>query len=72
MSCTRDLATDIYEKFHTYHPRLKFTIEEEASGTMNFLELTIINNKQRFDFKWYHKPFFLRKIFEFYIKLTKL
>ncbi|XP_072758707.1 uncharacterized protein [Anoplolepis gracilipes] len=44
--------------FNSFHPRLQFTAETESDNVINFLEVTIIRNKNLFIFDWYHKPTF--------------
>jgi len=48
----------ILANFNSVHPRLMFTMEKSSNNTLNFLDVTIINNKGRIEFDWYHKPTF--------------
>jgi len=50
----------ILADLNSVHPRLKFTMEESTNNTLNFLDVTIINNGGTIEFDWYHKPTFSR------------
>ncbi|KYN15805.1 hypothetical protein ALC57_11960 [Trachymyrmex cornetzi] len=43
--------------FNSLHPRLQFTLEI-GGNSINFLDLTIINNNGMIELDWYHKPTF--------------
>jgi RecG-like helicase len=44
------------DKFNQLKPKLKLTIENETNNKINYLDLTIINNKGRIEFNIYRKP----------------
>ncbi|XP_070169669.1 uncharacterized protein [Polyergus mexicanus] len=46
----------ILQTFNSFHPRLQFTMEEEADNRLNFLDTTIILENNIINFDWYHKP----------------
>lgn len=48
----------ILTTFNSYHPRLKFTYEIEANGSINFLDTTISRKDNRLLTNWYRKPTF--------------
>jgi predicted GIY-YIG superfamily endonuclease len=41
---------------NSIHPKLKFTLEFEQDNRLNFLDLTLNKNSDRFSFKIYRKP----------------
>jgi len=47
----------ILNKFNSFHPRLQFTLER-GGDRINFLDTTIILEKNRIKMDWYHKPTF--------------
>lgn len=40
-----------------YHPKIKFTLEKEVEGTINFLDVQIIRKKNELITNWWSKPF---------------
>jgi len=65
-----DIATAIHQTqhkrlldiFNSFHPRIQFTME--IGGTnLDYLDVTIINNKIEFD--WFHKPTFSGRYLNF-------
>ena len=47
----------VLEQFNLFHPRLQFT-SELGGDKINFLDVTISINGNRFDFEWYvSRPF---------------
>lgn len=52
--------------FNSFHPRLQFTIETEVSGTLNFLDLTLILNNNHIHFDWFHKSTFSGRYLNFF------
>ena len=52
--------------FNSIHPRLQFTIEIGNDDRLNFLDVTLILNKKRIIFDWYHKPSFSGRYLNFY------
>jgi len=47
----------ILNKFNSFHPRLQFTLER-GGDRINFLDTTIILDKNVIKIDWYHKPTF--------------
>jgi len=67
-----DIATAVHRTqqkrllniFNSFHPRIQFTME--IGGTsLNFLDVTIINNDNRIEFDWFHKPTFSGRYLNF-------
>jgi len=67
-----DIATAIHQTqqirllniFNSFHPRIQFTME--IGGTkLDFLDVTIINNKNKIEFDWFHKPTFSGRYLNF-------
>ena len=48
-----DIVLDI---FNSYHERLNFTHELETNNSINFLDITIIREKNNLMYNWYRKP----------------
>src|SRR5436190_15274724 len=46
---------DIFHTFNSFHPRLQFTMEEGVDNHLNFLDVSIIINKNIIEFDWFHK-----------------
>jgi len=55
----------LLEQFNSFHPRLQFTVER-GGDTMNFLDITVSVNNNRFNFDWYRKPTFSGRFLNFY------
>jgi len=51
--------------FNSLHPRLQFTLEI-GDNKLNFLNVTLINNKEKVEFDWYKKPTFSGRILNFF------
>jgi len=49
--------------FNSLHPRLQFTLE--IGNKLNFLDVTLINNKGKLEFDWYKKPTFSGRTLNF-------
>ncbi|XP_018343348.1 PREDICTED: uncharacterized protein LOC108749265 [Trachymyrmex septentrionalis] len=47
----------LLERFNAFHPRLQFTVER-GGKTINFLDVTVSVDNNRFNFDWYRKPTF--------------
>jgi len=54
----------ILDLFNSFHPRLQFTMEVGGSR-LDFLDVTIINNNNRIEFDWFHKPTFSGRFLNF-------
>ena len=54
----------LLEQFNLFHPRLQF-ISEVGGDKINFLNVTIPINENRFDFDWYRKPTFSGRFLNF-------
>lgn len=55
----------VLDTFNSLHPRLQFTLEEGTDNRLNFLDVTIINNKGFIEFNWFHKPTFPGRFLNF-------
>ena len=42
----------LLEQFNSFHPRLQFTVER-GGDIINFLDITVSINNNRFNFDWY-------------------
>nr|CAI5854710.1 unnamed protein product [Callosobruchus analis] len=56
----------ILEQFHSYHPKLKFTIEIEKYSKINFLDLTIHHNNNKMYTAWYTKDTWSGRYLNYY------
>ena len=54
----------LLEQFNLFHPRLQF-ISEVGEDEINFLDVTISINGNRFGFDWYRKPTFSGRFLNF-------
>ena len=57
LATTRSRMDAIVNIFNAYHPRLKFTVEI-GGEQINFLDITLIKNRNTILHDWYHKPTF--------------
>ena len=55
----------LLERFNAFHPRLQFTVER-GGKTINFLDVTVSVNNNRFNFDWYRKPTFSGRFLNFH------
>ena len=55
----------VLEQFNSFHPRLQF-ISEFGGDEINFLDVTISINGNRFGFDWYRKSTFSGRFLNFY------
>jgi hypothetical protein len=46
----------VLNQFNSVVPDLKFTLENETNGQLNFLDITIMRQHNKFDFNIYRKP----------------
>ena len=53
---------DLFYCFYNITPKLNFTIEKETRGSINFLDLTIHRDVNRFSIDIYRKPTFTDSI----------
>ncbi|KYN09785.1 hypothetical protein ALC57_18089, partial [Trachymyrmex cornetzi] len=56
---------EILNIFNSYHPRLKFTMEE-GGDTINFLNITLIKENNHIICNWYRKPTFSGRFLSIY------
>jgi len=67
-----DIATAVHHTqhnkllniFNSFHPRLQFTMEN-GGKRLDFLDVTIINNNDKIEFDWFHKPTFSGRYLNF-------
>jgi len=67
-----DIATAVHhtqqgrllDLFNSFHPRFQFTMEV-GEGKLDFFDVTIINNNNRIEFDWFHKPTFSGRFLSF-------
>jgi len=60
------LIPDILHTFNSFHTRLQFTIEIPETNSLNFLDITIIVNKEHLEFNWFRKPTFSGRLLNFH------
>jgi hypothetical protein len=53
---TNTSINDVFDKFSTIHPRIKFTIKEESDNKINYLDITILKTYNKLSFGIYRKP----------------
>jgi len=58
-------SKNVLEAFNSLHPRLQFTIEN-GGEKLNFLDVTIINNKGSLEFDIYRKPTFSGRFLSYF------
>lgn len=62
----------VMENLNKYNPRIKFTIEKEVDGCINFLNLTIKRTKNsKLLMNWYRKSFSSDRLMNYYSKHEK-
>ncbi|XP_018376444.1 PREDICTED: uncharacterized protein LOC108769756, partial [Trachymyrmex cornetzi] len=59
-----DSIDHVLTVFNSFHERLQFTLENGVDK-INFLDLTLIKNKDRLEMDWYHKPTFSGRYLNF-------
>lgn len=59
-------ALDILSKLNKFHNDIKFTIEEEVEGRLNYLDVTIMRCDLVLQTKWYSKPMSSKRLINFY------
>ena len=57
MAVPSDTIEFILTTFSSFHPRLQFTLKI-GGNSINFLDVTIINNNNCLELDWNHKPIF--------------
>jgi len=67
MAVPRMSLNELLHNFNTFHPRLKFTLENGGTS-LNFLEITMINSDGNLIFDWYHKPTYSGRLLNFHSK----
>ncbi|XP_044760166.1 uncharacterized protein LOC123317626 [Coccinella septempunctata] len=48
--------TELLHEINKIHPNIKFTLEVETQGSIDFLDLTISRSEESFSYKIFHKP----------------
>lgn len=61
-----DSLTLVLDTFNSFHPRLQFTSELQVDDRINFLDVTVINNREGLTTDWYHKPTWSRRYLNFH------
>ncbi|KAK9876084.1 hypothetical protein WA026_011192 [Henosepilachna vigintioctopunctata] len=56
----------ILNDFNNFHPKLQFTLESENNGSINFLYMTIIRDKDKLYTKWYTKNTSTNRLINFH------
>jgi len=59
-------SNELLAMFNSLHPRIQFTMEI-GSKKLYFLDVTLINNKNKLEFDWYRKPTFSGRVLNFYL-----
>jgi len=67
LAVPRMSLNELLHNFNTFHPRLKFTLEN-GSTSLDFLELTMINRDGKLIFDWYHKSTYSGRLLNFHSK----
>jgi len=65
MAVPYDKIDHILNAFNNFHPRLQFTLEV-GGHKINFLDTTIIVEKNRLKIDWYHKPTFSGRLLNYW------
>jgi len=60
----RHKSNKLLATFNSFHPRMQFTMEIRDEK-LDFLDVTLINNKNKLEFDWYFKPSFLKRVLNF-------
>jgi len=60
-------SKEVLDTFNSFHPGLKFTIEIDGKN-LNFLDVTMINNNNFFEFDVYKKSTFSGRVLSFLSK----
>ena len=59
MTVSASEVEHVLEVFNSYHDKLKFTVEKEVNGQLNFLDVSVIRDKgESIITNWYRKPTF--------------
>jgi len=66
LAAPTDKIDIILDKFNDYHDRLKFTLEYESNGCLNFLDLTLKRRNDELVIDWFHKETFSGSYLSFY------
>lgn len=56
---------------NSYHPKIKFIIENEQNSSINFLDVTIIRDRNCVITNWYRKPFASLRILNYFSQHEK-
>lgn len=56
----------LHAVLNTYHPRIKFTVEEENNNKLNFLNMTIHRVDNELLTNWFVKPFASHRLLNYY------
>jgi len=67
LAVPRTSLNELLHNFNTFHPRLKFTLENGGTS-LNFLEITMINKDGKLIFDWYHKTTYSGRLLNFHSK----
>lgn len=59
------------EILNSFDPEIKFTMEREKGGAINFLNLTLIRDGNKIITNWYRKPFASGRLVNFYSNHTR-
>jgi len=57
----RHKSNEVLAMFNSFHPRMQFNIEIDGDK-LDFLDVTLMNNKNKLEFDWYRKPIFSRRV----------
>jgi len=64
LAAPRHKINEFLNTFNSLHPKLQFTLEI-GGKKLNFLDVTLINNKWKLEFDWYKKPTFSGRTLNF-------
>lgn len=65
MAVSTNKINTVLQSFNSFHKRLKFTVELENNGCLNFLDTTIIREKNFLVYDWYRKLTFSGRYLHF-------
>lgn len=62
----REHVKNVLEILNSYHTKIKFTVEEENDGFINFLDVTIIRSLKTITYRWYRKSYASSRLINYF------